>query len=133
MKERIRTLRRILKIKQREMAERLGVSVSNVGGWEAGIAPVPRARIYQICKEYNVRREWLERGEGEIFEPEKEPKSADDVLEEAAEAIFRELSPRGQAAVLRALAGRVAASNGASGSKSITISNSSIKGNVFNE
>ena len=133
MKERLKKLRKILGLRQRQIAERLGVVTGVVGGWEAGLNKIPRARIYQICKEYGVRREWLERGEGEIFEPEKEPKSADDVLEEAAEALFRELSPRGQAAVLRALAGRVAASNGASGSKSITISNSSIKGNVFNE
>ena len=69
MKDRLKELRKALGITQRELAERLGLVVGNVCSWETGFRAVPRARVYQICKEFNVRREWLERGEGEMFEP----------------------------------------------------------------
>ena len=69
MKDRLKELRKALGIKQRELAERLGVKVSLIGNWEIGKQTIPQTRIYQICKEYNVRREWLETGEGEMFEP----------------------------------------------------------------
>lgn len=69
MKDRLKELRRALKLKQREVAEKIGVKVNVVGQWEAGIRDVPATRIYQLCHEYNVRREWLETGEGEMFEP----------------------------------------------------------------
>ena len=68
MKDRLKELRKALGLKQREVAERLGVNTGIVGGWECGRNDIPKTRIYQLCKEYNVRREWLERGEGEMFE-----------------------------------------------------------------
>ena len=68
---RLKELRKALGLKQREVAERLGVDVGLIGSWEIG-RPIPKVRKYQICKEYNVRREWLETGEGEMFEPKKD-------------------------------------------------------------
>ena len=103
MKERLKLLRKALGIKQRELAERLEVKVGTIGDWESG-KPLPRARVIQICKEYGVNRTWLETGVGEIFEPEKAPKSRDDVLRDAALALFEELSPRAQEAFLAAMA-----------------------------
>ncbi|MBQ9875159.1 MAG: helix-turn-helix transcriptional regulator [Thermoguttaceae bacterium] len=69
MNERLKQLRKTLGLKQREFAERLDITTAAIGNWESGRL-VPDARIYQICKEFRVRREWLERGEGEMFEPE---------------------------------------------------------------
>ena len=69
MKDRLKKLRKALNLKQRDVAERLGIKVGVIGTWESGGSPIPRARIYQLCHEYNVRREWLERGEGEMFQP----------------------------------------------------------------
>lgn len=69
MKDRLKLLRKTLGLKQRELADRLGVDVGGVGGWECGRNAIPKTRVYQICKEFNVRREWLENGEGEMFEP----------------------------------------------------------------
>ena len=69
MKERLKELRKTLGLKQRELAARLGVTVGIVGGWECGRDDIPKTRIYQICKEYNVRERWLVDGEGEMFEP----------------------------------------------------------------
>ena len=68
MKDRLKQLRRILNLKQREVAERLGINVGQVGAWECGKERIPPARVYQLCKEYNVRRAWLVDGTGEIFE-----------------------------------------------------------------
>ena len=68
IKDRLKKLRTTLGLKQREVAERLGIRVSLVGNWESGINAIPPTRIYQLCHEYNVRREWLETGEGEMFE-----------------------------------------------------------------
>lgn len=104
MKDRIKKLREVLNLKQRELAERLDSSVSTIGMWEIGERPVPKTRVYQICKEFHVRREWLENGEGEMFVPDKEPKTREDVLREAALALFEELSPRAQDAFLAAMA-----------------------------
>lgn len=73
MKDRLKKLRKVLNLKQREVAERLGINVGTVGQWESGVAVPGDARIYQLCKEYNVRREWLEHGEGEMFEPDPDP------------------------------------------------------------
>lgn len=69
MKDRLKKLRKELNLKQRDVAERIGVSVGIVGSWESGANKPGEGRIYQLCHEYNVRREWLERGEGEMFQP----------------------------------------------------------------
>ena len=71
MNERLKELRKKLGLKQRDVAEKLDVNVGLIGNWESG-RPIPKTRLYQLCKEYNVRREWLENGEGEMFEPEKD-------------------------------------------------------------
>ena len=104
MKDRLKELRKRLGIKQRELAERLEVAVGLVGQWEAGVCGIPRARVYQICNEYGVRREWLERGEGEIFEKKD---GIDEKLQRVAFALFEELSDRGKKAVVEALRERV--------------------------
>lgn len=91
MKERLKELRKALNLKQREMAERLGVTVSLVGVWESGVQPISKPRIYQICKEFGVRREWLEDGKGEMMEPPSDARKLSDFSDEelSAELINR--------------------------------------------
>lgn len=95
MKDRLKELRKALNLKQREVAERLGVKVGVVGTWECGGSPVPSPRIYQLCKEYNVRREWLETGVGEMFEEKGKVdlKDVDDktIYYEAMDRMFKSL------------------------------------------
>ena len=100
MKDRLKELRKVLDIKQREVAEKINVSVGLVGRWEAGLQPVPEQNVYRICKEFGVRREWLETGVGEMFEPEA---TFEEKLANAASALFDELSDRGKVAVLKAM------------------------------
>ena len=95
MKDRLKELRKALNLKQREVAEKLGVPVGNVGAWEAGMRDVPDSRLRLLCKEYNVRREWLETGEGEMFEEKGKVdlKDVDDktIYCEAMERMFKSL------------------------------------------
>ena len=103
MKNRLKQLRKTLNLKQREFAEKIGVTTGVVGGWESGSNKPGDARIDKICYTFKVRRDWLENGNGEMFEPEAEPKTPDDILRDAALALFRELSPRAQDALIAAM------------------------------
>ena len=103
MHERLKELRKKLGLKQREFAAKIGVTTGAIGGWESGTTFPGDARISVICTTFNVRREWLENGEGEMFVPEEAPKSPDDILREAALTLFRELSPRAQDALIAAM------------------------------
>lgn len=67
MNERIKELRRILGLKQREFADALGVKTGAVGAWESGSFKPGAARIELICERFKVSREWLVDGEGPIF------------------------------------------------------------------
>lgn len=91
MKDRLKELRKTLGLKQREVAERLGCQTGLVGRWEAGLQPIPKTRIYQLCKEYNVRREWLEHGTGEMFEPAP---TEDEKLATVFTILYDGLSPK---------------------------------------
>lgn len=67
MKDRLKLLRKSLGFKQREIAARLGVSTGSIGGWESGSDVPGAARIFQICKVFNVSEKWLREGVGEMF------------------------------------------------------------------
>ncbi len=67
--QRIRKLRRELDITQLEFAERIGVSRANIGKYETGISEPSAAVLSLICREFDVREEWLRNGEGEMFKP----------------------------------------------------------------
>lgn len=100
MKERLKELRKKLNLTQRELAERLGVSTSHVGDWEGGRYKLTPARIAQICAALHVRREWFETGEGDVLEPQRpEKRTRDEILADAFEMIYSELSDVGKETV----------------------------------
>lgn len=72
MNDRIKELRRILGLKQREFAEALGVKTGAVGAWESGSFKPGAARIELICERFRVSREWLVNGEGPVFKEDSE-------------------------------------------------------------
>lgn len=88
MKDRLKELRKTLGLKQRDIAEKLGVSTSAVGNWECGKDSPGDARVYQLCKEYNVNRTWLETGEGEMFLPPPEKPSLEEIQRQFVEALI---------------------------------------------
>lgn len=67
--QRIRKLRRELDLTQQEFAERIGVSRANIGKYETGISEPSAAVLSLICREFDVREEWIRNGEGEMFKP----------------------------------------------------------------
>ena len=89
--KRRKELRKRLGLKQRDVAERLEMDTGTVGKWEAAMQRIPKTRIYQICKEYNVNRDWLERGEGDMFVPEPEPEETS--FEEEMYKMYQKLKP----------------------------------------
>ncbi len=67
MNARIAYLRNFLKLSRAEFGEKLGVIGPAVGNWERG-KNVPYNKITLICERFNVNREWLVNGTGEIFQ-----------------------------------------------------------------
>lgn len=78
MNERIKALRKELKLTQQEFADKLGTSRGNIGSYEVGKSAPSDAVISLICKTFHVRIEWLRNGTGEIFEevPEEDEAAA---------------------------------------------------------
>lgn len=69
MKDRIKKLRKSLDMTQQEFAERIGVKRNTIGQYEIGRNEPIDTVINLICREFNVREEWLRTGEGEMFNP----------------------------------------------------------------
>lgn len=72
MNDRLKELRRILGLKQREFADALGVKTGAVGAWESGSFKPGAARIELICERFKVSREWLLKGVGPVFKEDSE-------------------------------------------------------------
>ena len=68
MKERIRILRKSLKMTQKEFANSIGLkSSSAIGNIELGLIELSQRNIDLICKKHNVNELWLKYGEGTMF------------------------------------------------------------------
>lgn len=86
MKDRIRLLRKELKLNQTDFGERIGVKQASVAGYEAGIRTPLDAVITSICREFNVSEEWLRTGKGEMFLPT----TRDDEIARMTTDLFKE-------------------------------------------
>lgn len=67
MCERIKILRKALKLTQQAFAESLGVSRDTIANVEGGRIEIKDIFILSICREFNVNEKWLRTGEGEMF------------------------------------------------------------------
>lgn len=71
MNERIKHLRKeLLRISQKEFAEKLNLSENFVWMVEKGTREPSDRTISDICREFNVNEVWLRTGEGEPFQEE---------------------------------------------------------------
>lgn len=85
MKERIAVLRKTLGLTQKQFGEQIGVQRGTIANYELGRnIPTETVRL-MICRVYGVRREWLETGEGEIFDK----KTRYDQIREMSEEYMR--------------------------------------------
>lgn len=69
MGERIKELRKALKMTQQEFADRLNVQRGSIASYETGRISPSNAAISLICKELNVSEDWLRNGNGDMFIP----------------------------------------------------------------
>lgn len=65
--QRIKELRKMLGLTQKEFANRIGKSTISIAKWEAGDRTPDESTLKLIAKEFNVNEEWLKSGEGEMF------------------------------------------------------------------
>lgn len=86
MNERIKQLRKELGLTLEKFGERLGVSKVAISLIENGKNALTDQMFKSICREFNVREEWLRNGEGEIFVQ----MSYDDVIASFIQAVQQE-------------------------------------------
>lgn len=67
MNERIRELRKTLGLTLERFGEALGVGKTAINKIESGQNNVTEQMFKSICREFDVREEWLRTGEGEMF------------------------------------------------------------------
>ena len=65
--QRIKQLRKMLGLTQKEFAEKIGKSTISIAKWEAGDRTPDESTLKLIAKEFNIDEEWLKTGEGEMF------------------------------------------------------------------
>lgn len=66
MNTRIKELRNILKLSQREFGSKIGLR-SSISEIENGKAPITERTIISICSKFHVNEKWLREGVGNIF------------------------------------------------------------------
>lgn len=68
MNERIKIIRNKLNLTLEKFGQRIGVTRAAISNIETGNRKVTEQMCRSICREFNVREEWLRNGTGEIFE-----------------------------------------------------------------
>lgn len=66
--ERLKAVRKELKLSQEKFGEKLGVEKSAISQLEGDRNKLTGQMIRSICREYKVRYDWLVYGDGEMFE-----------------------------------------------------------------
>lgn len=70
MNERMKELRKSLKLTQEEFAARIGVKRSTIGNYELNRNEPTDSVVALVCREFRVNEQWLRTGEGDMFLPE---------------------------------------------------------------
>lgn len=67
MQERLKALRKSLKMTQQAFAEAIGMKQNTIASYEMGRVAPSDAAINNICKTFGANELWLRTGEGEMF------------------------------------------------------------------
>lgn len=67
MSERLKMLRKELKMNQEEFGRRLGVSNTAISKLEKGERNITEQMVLSICREFRVNYFWLTEGKGDMF------------------------------------------------------------------
>lgn len=72
LNERLKDLRKSLKMTQEEFARRIGIKRNTLANYEIGRNEPIDGIIFSICREFSVNENWLRYGEGEMFNSKSE-------------------------------------------------------------
>lgn len=67
---RVKILRQTLGMSQTDFGAKIGVTRGVINNLDRGLTDLQDPLLSLICSVFNARREWLETGEGEMFEPQ---------------------------------------------------------------
>lgn len=67
MNERLKAIRKKLSLSQEAFGKKLGVTGAGISKIESGDRNLTEQMVLAICREFNVREEWLRNGSGEMF------------------------------------------------------------------
>ena len=84
--ERFKQLRNELGKSQTEFGAGIGVSRSVINNIERGVTEPSDVFLNHLCVVYNVNREWLETGEGDMFEPTTQADETARMIESISES-----------------------------------------------
>lgn len=103
MKERLKELRKEkLNISQQEIAEKINITQASYNRYETGTTKPTNRVIADICRVYNVNREWLEHGTGEPLKV----RTKKDELKEQIHKIVEQLDDE-EIAILQKIAEKI--------------------------
>ncbi|WP_371296803.1 helix-turn-helix domain-containing protein [Ruminococcus sp.] len=93
MNERIKALRKELKLTQQEFADKLNIKRGAVANYEIGRNEPIDAVVSLICKTFNVDEGWLRSGEGNMFlelpEEDEEAAYVSELLEDVDNDMYK--------------------------------------------
>lgn len=69
MVERLKQIRKAMKLTQAKMADDLHIAPSTITAYETGNRVITDRTVNDICSLYNVNEKWFRTGEGEMFNP----------------------------------------------------------------
>lgn len=67
MQNRIKQIRSYYNMTQTQFGAKIGLKGNTITSYETGLRTPTDSAIISICREYNVNRQWLETGEGNMF------------------------------------------------------------------
>ena len=67
LNERIKELRKLKNLSQKEFGYSINLSQNHISSLEKGVRDITERTLSDICNVYNVNKEWLLEGKGEIF------------------------------------------------------------------
>lgn len=67
--ERIKQARKRLEMTQEEFGSAIGLKQSAITSYETGVRTPSDVALQAMCREFNISKEWLLNGTGEMFQP----------------------------------------------------------------
>lgn len=85
MNERIKDIRKKEGLSQQKFADKLGIARGNIAAYEVGKNAPSDAVISLICSKFNVNKDWLLTGKGDMYDAPEDETAAivSDLLEES--------------------------------------------------